>query len=77
MTLRVISDRLFWRHVTGRAKHFHRAGDSALCLDQPCQTKIREMRFALCIEQDVSRFDVAMQNAVLMRVMNGARHLGD
>src|SRR2546430_7634909 len=35
------------------------------------------MRFALLIEQDVSRFDVAMQNSMLMRVMNGARHLRD
>ena len=35
------------------------------------------MRFALCIKQNVSRFDVAMENAVFMRVMHGACHLCD
>src|SRR5437867_10257841 len=33
------------------------------------------MRLAFCIEEDVPRFDVSMQNAVFMRVMHGARHL--
>ena len=46
-------------------------------LDQSGQAKIGQMRFAFCIEQNVSRLDVAMQNAVLMRVVNGARDLGD
>ena len=35
------------------------------------------MRFAFCIEQNVPRFDVAMQNAVFMRVMNRAGDLRD
>ena len=35
------------------------------------------MRFAFCIEQNVPRLDVAMQNAVLVRVMNSARDLRD
>ncbi len=35
------------------------------------------MRFAFCVEQNVARFDVSMQNAVLMRVMNCAGQLGD
>src|SRR5215469_18676568 len=35
------------------------------------------MRFAFCIEQNVSRLDVTMENAVLMRVMNSARYPGD
>ena len=35
------------------------------------------MRFAFCIQQNVSRLDVAMQNAVFMRVMHCARHLRD
>src|SRR6476660_7241922 len=35
------------------------------------------MRFAVCIEQNVSRLNVPMQNAVFMRVMNSARDLGD
>src|SRR5262245_8973317 len=35
------------------------------------------MWFATVIEQDVPRFDVSVQNAVLMRVMHGARDLRD
>jgi hypothetical protein len=35
------------------------------------------MRFTVCIEQNVPRFDVPMQNSVLMRVMHYARYLRD
>src|SRR4030095_7353893 len=35
------------------------------------------MRVAVCIEQNVSRFDVAMENSVLVRVVDRTRHLGD
>src|SRR5207248_2320546 len=74
---RVITYRLFWGHVAGRTQHFHRARDSALCLDQSRKTKIGEVRFALSIKQNVSRFDVSMQDVVLVSVMNSARHFGD
>ena len=39
-------------------------------LDQSRKAEVGQMRFAFCIEQNVSRFDVAMQNAVLVRVVN-------
>src|SRR6266516_3492120 len=74
---RVISYRLFRRHVTGRAQNFHRARDSALRLDQPCQPEIGEVWFAFCVEQNVSGFDVSMEDAVLMRIGNRAGQLGD
>ena len=35
------------------------------------------MRFTVCVEQNVPRFDVPMQNAVFMRVMHGAGHFRD
>ena len=35
------------------------------------------MRFAFCIEKNVPRFDVSMEDAVLMRVVHGASHLRD
>ena len=74
---RVISHGLFRRHVTRRAHHFQRARDRALRFDQPCKTEIGQMRLAVRIEQHVPRLDVAMENAVFMRVMDSARHLGD
>ena len=46
-------------------------------LNQPRKTEIGEMRFAFFIEQNVSRFYVAMQNAVFVRVMHGAGYLRD
>src|SRR5437667_6489314 len=73
----VVAYRLFWGHVAGSAQNFHRARDSALCLHQPRKAKIGQMRFALSIKQNVSWFDVAMQDVVFMGIMNGARYLGD
>src|SRR5215831_19493449 len=35
------------------------------------------MRFALSIQQNVSRFDVTVQNSVFMRVMHNARDFRD
>jgi len=35
------------------------------------------MWFALCVEQDVSGFDVSMEDATLMRIMNCPGQLGD
>jgi len=35
------------------------------------------MRFALGVEQDVSRFDIAMDDAAFMRIMNCPGNLGD
>src|SRR5439155_7393351 len=73
----VISHRLFRRHVTWSAQNFHRARDGTLCFDQPCQPEIGEMRFAFLIKQDVPRFDVSMEDAVFMRIVNGPGQLGD
>src|SRR6266513_4659933 len=74
---RVISHRLFRRHVTWSAQNFQRARDRTLCLDQSRKTKIGEMWFALCVEQDVSGFDVSMEDTALMRIMNCPGQLGD
>ena len=51
--------------------------DTAFRFDQSGKAEIGQMRFAFCIEQNVSRFDVPMQNSVFMRVMNSARDLRD
>src|SRR5215470_17743342 len=71
----VVSHSLFRRHVTGRAQYFHRACDGAFSLDQSRQPEVGQMRFAFGIEQDVPWFDVAMKNAVLVRIVNSSRHL--
>ena len=68
----IVAHSLFRRHVTGRAQYFHRARDRALCLNQPRQPEVGEVRFTFLIEQDISWLDVAMKNAVLVRIVNGA-----
>ena len=68
---------LFRRHVTRRAQHVHRASDSAFRFHQPRQPEIGEMRFAFGIEENVARLNVAMQDAVLMRVVHSARKFRD
>ena len=35
------------------------------------------MRLAVCIDQNVPRLDIAMQNPSLMGIMNSARQLDD
>jgi VPDSG-CTERM motif len=74
---RVVSHSLFGRHVTGRSHHFHRARDCAFRFDQSRKPEVGKMWFASLIKQNVSRFDVAMQDVVLVSVMNRARHFGD
>ena len=71
----VVPPCLFWGHVAGCAQHVARAGNRAFCLDQSGQAEIGKMRFTLCIKQNVSRFNVPMQNAVLVGVVHGARQL--
>ena len=54
-----------------------RAGDGALRFSQPRQSEVGKVRFAFCIEQNVSWLNVSMENAALMRVMHSARELGN
>src|SRR5436190_10839090 len=52
-------------------------GETAVAFQSASESKIRDMRLVLGIEKDIRRLEVAMQDAALMRVMNGARHLHD
>src|SRR4030095_6156007 len=51
--------------------------NTALRFDQSRKTKIGKVRFAFCVQQNVSWFDVSMKNAVLMGIGNRAGQLGD
>ncbi len=44
---------------------------------QPRQPEISQMRFAVRIEENVARFDIAMQHTMLVRVVHRARHFRD
>src|SRR5439155_4969631 len=75
--LLVLTPRLFGSHVAGCSQYFHRASESALRFDQASQPEISEVRFALGIEENVTRLNVAVQDPMFVCVMSGARQLGD
>src|SRR5258705_105382 len=58
-------------------RHAERAG-KLLCDIQPfCQTEFTDQRLAARIEQDVSRFEIAMKNSLVVSVINASRHRCD
>ena len=65
------------RDVAGRAEDGQRAGEVAGGVEPFGQAEIAHERFAAAVEQDVSRFEIAMENAFAVRVLHGARDLGD
>src|SRR5262249_46083164 len=75
--LGVVTCGLVWRPVNRCTHQFLRACGGVLRMLQSLVTNIGQMRFAACVEQKVSRLDVAMEDSVLVRMMDGARHLGD
>ena len=74
---RVISHCLLGRHVARCAQYFLCPCDRAIRFNQARQTKVGQMRFAFLVEQDVSRLDITVKDAVLVGVMNRPRYLGD
>ena len=69
--------RLFGRDVAGRAENRQRARQIAGGVEPFGQAEIADERFAMAVEQDVSRFEIAMEDAFAMRVLHGPRDLGD
>ncbi len=67
---------LFGRKVAGRSQHIHRIGDGALIFNQLGQPEIGDLGLALFVQEDVSGFEVAMQNAALMGMMDGTGRAG-
>jgi hypothetical protein len=51
--------------------------EGAVLLHQLREAKVGQVRLAVGVEQDVARLDVAMEDAVLMGVIDGAGDGGD
>src|SRR4030095_5231933 len=73
----IVAQRLFLGHVTRRSQRFNCAGDGALRFSQPCQAEVGKVWFAFCIEQNASGLYVSMYTPAPVRLMNGARKLGN
>ncbi|MCI0681723.1 MAG: hypothetical protein L0Y71_06440 [Gemmataceae bacterium] len=73
--------RLLRRQVARRADdgaraRFQATAIGAAAIDAPGQPEVGNVRLAPGIEQDVARLEVAVEDAVLMGVMDRPRHLG-
>ena len=73
--LRAAGGLLGW-HVVRRAQHRAAQGQVEAAFDALGQAEVADERLALRVEEDVSRLQIAVQHAALMRVMDGAGHLG-
>lgn len=71
-----LTRRLFGRHIGGCAEDGGTHRQAGIILRQLGQPEIRDMRFALIVEQDIGRLQIAMENAALVGVMNSAGNLG-
>ena len=67
---------LLRRNVTGRAENRQAVRKIAYAIEPCGQTKIAHQRFAVSIEQNIRRFEIAMQDASDMCVLYRARHPG-
>ena len=72
---RILPSGLLRRDVRRRAQHCERVGDLRFAFNELRETKVREQRFIVRVEENVRRLDVAVQDAALMRVMHCAREL--
>ena len=63
-------------NVAGRAENGECGCEVTRAIEPLGQTKIAHQRFAPPIQQNISRFQIAMQNALLMRVLHRSRNLG-
>lgn len=50
-------------------------GNGTFLFHQSRHPKIRQMRLAVLIQQNVSRFNIAMQESVFVRELHGAREV--
>src|SRR4051794_40785619 len=66
--------RLLGSDVARRPEYCQGSGQIARGVEPLCQAKIANQRFATAIEQDISRFQVAVQNTLAVRILDCARY---
>ena len=75
--LRDVSGGLLGRDVTRGSQDVAGLRDRAFRFHQARQPEVGQMRFALDVEQNISRLDIAMNDSALMRVVRGAGEARD
>ena len=66
-----ISGRLFRTHVTDRSEQIPGAGQPCVAEFDLCQSEIGDVRVSRVVDKDVGRFDVAMDHADRVGVIEG------
>ena len=61
--------------VAGRAKDGERTGEVARSIKPFGEAKVAHQRLTVAVEQNVTRFQIAMEDALPMRILHRARHL--
>ena len=72
--LGVFAPRLLRRHVVGRAEHRACKGQFRVGVQQLGQAEVGDVRFVLCVEEDVRGLEIAVQHTVLVRKVNRLGH---
>ena len=70
-----LSHHLFGSHVARRPDDRPRVRQPLVLGDPAGEAEIGQMRLAIAIEQDVARFQVAVQDATLMGMVDGLRKM--
>ena len=68
---------LFGRHVGRRAEHRSRLRERIGAFEAPSQAEVRDVRFALRVDEDVRGLEVTVQDPALVCVVNGPCHRVD
>src|SRR5439155_4137024 len=66
--------RLLWSHIARRADNGAGLREPAIAFDTFGEPKVRNMRLAGGVEQDVARLQIPMQDAALVGMMHRPRH---
>ena len=72
-----VTESVLGRHITGGTEHRAAQRQFAVAFNAPREPEIRDRRLAVRIEEDITRLQIAMENAALMRVVDGARDLAE
>src|ERR1041385_5593913 len=66
--LTVLSSGLLRRHEIRRTEHLAGHGDAEVTIMAFSQAKVSDARLIACVHQDVRRLEIAVEDALLMRV---------
>src|SRR5450432_2241759 len=71
----IISYEQFWRDIINGAQYIPGTGKCIRVIYQACDTKIGEITEVVGAQQNVCRFNIAVNNAMLMYIVEGGSNI--